>query len=190
MAEFFEQIVADYLTGKGYLTKLNVNYRKADGKQSGSDIDVLALHQKQHSVIVGDCKSWQKGFSGDWVWKLNPDAKGAEREKGYFKPIFQKEWAEGLARKVEEEFGTREFPYTIYCTKLDGPSEELKKQTVAGNPIDVVRLADIVQETVQRIQAKKDKSVEPTMLGRFVQLLLAAGIALEPNGMVEQLSPD
>ena len=37
MADFFEQVVADYLTEKGYVTKLNVNYRKPDGKQSGSD---------------------------------------------------------------------------------------------------------------------------------------------------------
>ena len=188
MAEFFEQIVADYLTEKGYLTKLNVNYRKADGKQSGSDIDVLALHRKQHSVIVGDCKSWQMGFSGDWM--LTSPTKGAERDKGYFKPIFRKEWAEGLARKVEEQFGTRDFTYTIYCTKLVGLSKELKKQTVAGNPIDVVQLADIVQDTVQRVKAKKDQSVEPTMLGRFVQLLLAARIELEPKGMAKQLSPD
>ena len=188
MAEFFEQIVADYLTEKGYVTKLNVNYRKADGKQSGSDIDVLALHQKQHSVIVGDCKSWQAGFSGDWM--LNHNTPAAERQRGYFKPVFQAEWAEGLASKVEEQFGTRDFTYTIYCTKLDGLSEELKKQTVAGNPIDVVRLADIVEETVQRIEAKKDKSVEPTMLGRFVQLLLAAGIGLEPKGTAKQLSRD
>ena len=67
MAGLFEQIVADYLTWKGYLTKLNVNYRKADGKQSGSDIDVLAVHGMNHTVIVGDCKSWQMGFSGDWM---------------------------------------------------------------------------------------------------------------------------
>ena len=71
MADLFEQIVADYLTGKGYLTKLNVNYRKADGKQSGSDIDVLAVHGKDHTVIVGDCKSWQAGFSGDWMLSCN-----------------------------------------------------------------------------------------------------------------------
>ena len=91
---------------------------------------------------------------------------------------------------MEEQFGTRDFTYTVYCTKLDGSSEELKKQTVAGNPIDVVGLADIVQETVQRVKAKKDKSVEPTTLGRFVQLLLAAGIALEQKGTAEQRSQD
>ena len=179
MAEFFEQIVADYLTEKGYLTKLNVNYRKADGKQSGSDIDVLALHQKQHSVIVGDCKSWQVGFSGDWI--LTSPSKAVDRERGYFKPVFQAEWAEGLARKVEEQLGTREFTYTIYCTKLDGPSDKFTKLTVAGNPIEVVELSNMVQDTAKRVAAKKDKSVEPTMLGRFVQLLLAAGIALHPN---------
>ena len=39
-------------------------------------------------------------------------------------------------------------------------------------------LADIVIETVQRVRDKKDKSVEPTTLGRFVQLLRAAKIDL------------
>jgi len=67
MADLFEQLVADYLTEDGYMTRLNVNYRKADGKQSGSDIDVLALHRRDHNVIVGDCKSWQDGFWADWM---------------------------------------------------------------------------------------------------------------------------
>lgn len=176
MVDLFEQIVADYLTGKGYLTKLNVNYRKADGKQSGSDIDVLAIHGKDHTVIVGDCKSWQVGFSGDWM--LTSKTKSAERDKGYFKAIFISEWAEGLARQVKKEIGTRKFTYTIYCTRLDGLSEQLKKRTVAGNRIEVVPLADIIRETVHRVKAKKNKSVEPTTLGRLVQLLLAARIDL------------
>ena len=176
MTDLFEQIVADYLTGKGYLTKLNVNYRKADGKQSGSDIDVLAIHGKDHSVIVGDCKSWQAGFSGDWM--LSSITQSAKRERGRFKAVFIPEWAKGLVHKVEEELGTRDFTYTIYCTWMDGSSEKLKKRTVAGNRIEVVTLADMIYETVQRVRAKKNQSVEPTTLGRLVQLLLAAGISL------------
>ncbi len=114
MADFFEQIVADYLTEKGYVTKLNVNYRKPDGKQSGSDIDVLALHGKDHKVVVGDCKSWQAGFSGDWMLDLDPASQLGKKERGYFKPVFDKEWAKGLVNQVEEEFGTREFTYTVF----------------------------------------------------------------------------
>ena len=49
MADLFEQLVADHLTEEGYLCKMNVNYRKADGKQSGSDIDVLAYAEKTAS---------------------------------------------------------------------------------------------------------------------------------------------
>ena len=176
MADLFEQIVADYLTEKGYLTKLNVNYRKADGRQSGSDIDVLALNGKDQTVIVGDCKSWQMGFSGDQM--LTSNTQSAKQYKGYFKAIFIPEWGEGLARQVEKEFGTREFTYTIYCTRPVGSSEQLKKHTVAGNRIEVVPLADIIRETVHRVKAKGNKSVEPTTLGRFVQLLLAARIDL------------
>ena len=176
MADLFEQIVSDYLTEKGYLTKLNVNYRRADGWQSGSDIDVLALHKLDYNVVVGECKSWQGGISGDKM--LDPNAKGAEQEKGYFKAIFDPEWEEGLARKVEEEFGTRKFTYTIFCTKLNGPSEQLKKRPVAGNRIEIVTLSEIVHETVERLKAKKNQSVEPTTLGRFVQLFIAAKIDL------------
>ncbi|MBI4201648.1 MAG: hypothetical protein HY532_00850 [Chloroflexi bacterium] len=176
MANLFEQIVADYLTEKGYLTKLNVNYRKKDGRQTGSDIDVLAFHPITKAVIVGDCKSGNWGFSGDWL--LGP-SKEVPRNQGYFKAIFRREWADGLAQKICDECGARDFTYTIYCTHLDGGFDEFKKRTVAGNPIEVVTLTDIIRETVQRIKNKPNKSVEPTMLGRFVQLLLNAKINIE-----------
>lgn len=169
MANLFEQIVADYLTGQGYLTKLNVNYRKADGKQTGSDIDVLAFHPMDRKVIVGDCKGVSWGLWGDWM--VTGKDYGADRERRSFKAIFESEWAEGLAAKVKEEFGTPEFTYTVFCTYKADTCEELLKRTVEGNPIKIVLLADVIRETVQRVQAKKDRSVEPTTLGRFAQLL-------------------
>ena len=190
MADLFEQLVADYLTEQGYLCKTNVNYRKADGKQSGSDIDVLALRQMPpHDVIVGDCKSWAYGFSGDWVLAGKNTAALANRE--YFKAIFQQVWEEGLALKVEQEFGTRQFTYVIYCTWKDGSCEQLEaREKVAGNPIRVVTLAEMIRDTVQRIRERKKKTraVEPTTLGRFVQLLDHAKIRFSneaPGGAVE-----
>ena len=90
----------------------------------------------------------------------------------------QAEWAQGLAQQVYHEFGTRKFTYVIYCTTARGYWEELLKRTVAGNPIEVVPLHDIIRETVQRVEGKKNKSVEPTTLGRMVQLLLASSIEL------------
>ena len=105
MADLFEQIVADYLTGKGYLTKLNVNYRKADGKQTGSDIDVLAFHPTKRKVIVGDCKSWQWGFAGDRV--LSSNSQDPRFNQEYFKAIFreggQKGWLARWKRSLEHE---------------------------------------------------------------------------------------
>ena len=175
MANLFEQIVADYLTGAGYLTKLNVNYRKEDGGQTGSDIDVLAFHPTTKKVVVGECQAGAEGFSGNWL--VRRDIKSPERIRGFFKPIFQREWATGLADKVEDEFGTRKFTYTIYCTHLDGEFNVLQEsQDVDGNPIEVVTLADSIHGTVQRIKSKPDASVEPTTLGRFVQLLHTARI--------------
>jgi hypothetical protein len=149
-------------------------------RQTGSDINVLAIHEKDHNVIVGDCKGVSWGFSGDWLLGAGNIV---ERNQGFFKAIFDQEWATGLANKVEEEFGTREFTYTIYCTYLDGGFEKLKNQKdVAGNHIEVVTLADIIRETVQRIKDKPDGSVEPTTLGRFVQLLRTDKIDLSLTG--------
>ena len=186
MADLFEQIVADYLTERGYLTKLNVNYRKYDGKGSGSDIDVLALHQKSHKVIVGECKSWQSGINFDWM--ITSETKGAKDTQDYFKPIFQDDWAKGLVDKVNEEFGTREFVYTIFCARTYGSSEKFVERTIDGNRIEILRLSDIVRETVQRIRDKKNQSVEPTTLGRFLQLQLAAGISLAADSSREEHS--
>ncbi|MDA1348689.1 MAG: hypothetical protein O3A47_07465 [Chloroflexi bacterium] len=178
MADLFEQFVSDYLTENGYLTKLNVGYCKADGKGSNSDIDVLAMHGKNQDVIVGDCKSWQGGFSGDWI--LESSTAGAERERGYFKPVFREECAQGLKKRVNEEFGVSDFVYKIFCARRFGGFERLTgERTVAGNPIEVVTLQDIVTQTVQRVKAKPNQSVEPTTLGRMVQLLLAADVRLE-----------
>ena len=181
MADLFEQLVADYLTEEGYLTRLNVNYRKADGKQSGSYIDVLALHRKDHRVIVGDCKSWQDGFWADWMLgKLEDNNSSEQRQRDRFKAIFDPRWAEGLATKVEKELGTPRFTYVIYCTRRRGESQRLLEieRTVAGNPIKVVTLADMVRKTAERLDDKSDESVELTTLGRFVQLLRAAKIDL------------
>ncbi|MCH7705552.1 MAG: hypothetical protein IIB33_00700 [Chloroflexi bacterium] len=176
MAEFFEQLVADYLTGKGYITKLNVNYRKADGKGSGSDIDVLALHGQTHEVIVGDCKAWQGGVWGDWM--LDRTVTSTEWQRNHFKAIFKPEWAEGLAKQVETEFGTRKFTYMVFCAKAKGSWEQLRKLKVAGNPIEVVQLHEMIRETATRVMHKGNKSVEPTTLGRMVQLMQAADIEL------------
>ena len=179
MADLFEQLVSDYLTEEGYLTRLSVNYRKADGKQTGSDIDVLARRMRPpHDIIVGDCKSWQEGFWADWM--LTGDRGGRDRQRDRFKAIFIPEWEQGLAMKVEKEFETPEFTYVIFCTQRRGESQRLLEieQTVAGNPIKVVTLGEMVRKTVARLREKSDESVEPTTLGRLAQLLLAAEINL------------
>jgi len=80
--------------------------------------------------------------------------------------------------KVESEFGTPDFTYVIYCAWLGGSSERLRARTVAGNPIKVVTLAEIISDTQDRVRAKPNRSVEPTTLGRFVQLQNAARINL------------
>ena len=180
MPDLFEQLVGDYLTEKGYLCKFNVNYRKIDGKQTGSDIDVLAKRQKApHDVIVGDCKSWVGGFWGDWLLK-EPPTTSSLRERGRFKALFQKEWAEGLAAKVKTEFGTEKFTYTIYCARLRDASSALRNLKVEGNPVRVVTLDQMIRETEQRLidRSEQTNSVEPTTLGRFVQLMRHAGIKL------------
>ena len=181
MPDLFEQLVGDYLTEKGYLCKFNVNYRKADNKQTGSDIDVLARRQKRpHKILVGDCKSWGEGLWGDWMLQ-EPPKPAILRQQDRFKPLFRQEWADGLAAKIKTEFGTERFIYTIYCARLRGQSRDLRKLRIGGNPVRVVTLAEMVSETEQRLveRSKQTDSVEPTTLGRFVQLMRHAGIKLE-----------
>lgn len=105
----------------------------------------------------------------------------ARRVQGYFKAIFKTEWEEGLVKKVNEEFGTKKFTYMIYCTWRAGDDDQLRARTIAGNRITIVTLKDIFKRTVQRINDKPDKSVEPTTLSRFVQLVKATGMELTPN---------
>ena len=116
------------------------------------------------------------GLWGDWIVEGN--TKGAKRERQYFKAVFQPEWAEGLANKIMEEFGTQRFTYIIYCARKDGPLGKLESLTVADNPVKVVDFASIIQQTVERIGRKTTGSVEPTTLGRFIQLLRHARVTV------------
>ena len=176
MPDLFEQLVGDYLTGKGYLCNFNVSYRKADGRGAGSDIDVLAMRQPPpHDVIVGECKSWEVGVRGQRMVD-NP----AHTDRRYFKPLFEEEWADGLAAKVREEFGQKKgSTYVIYCARLRDDGDALRKRRVAGNRVQVVTLDEMIRDTNQRLDDKQNHSVEPTTLGRFVQLMRHAGIKLE-----------
>ena len=180
MPDLFEQLVGDYLTAKGYLCKFNVNYRKADGRQSGSDIDVLAKRLKRpHDVVVGDCKSWVDGVWTDWT--AAGLTKSAKDQQYYFKAIFDGQWSEGLKRKVQEECGTSRFTYVVYCARLRDSGQAFRNRSVAGNPIQVVTLAEIVREAQSDLEkkSKHTNAVEPTTLSRFVQLMRHAGIKLE-----------
>ena len=180
MPDLFEQLVGDYLAEDGYLCKFNVNYRKADNKQTGSDIDVLARRQKRpHKILVGDCKSWGEGLWGDWMLQ-EPPKPAILRQQDRFKPLFRQEWADGLAAKIKTEFGTERFIYTIYCARLRGESSALRKLRIGGNFVRIVTLAQMVRETEQRLVKRSEEtdSVEPTTLGRFVQLMRHAGIKL------------
>ena len=90
---------------------------RVDGPQSVSDIDVLAMRRREpHDVIVADCKSWAGGLWGDWL--LDDNSKSGVRERQYFKAPFQPEWQAGLIAKVQEELGTDEFVYRIFCTRV------------------------------------------------------------------------
>lgn len=188
MADLFEQLVADYLTEKGYLCMLNVPYRKADGKQSASDIDVLARNRKPpFDVIVADCKSWADGFWGDWL--VDDKSKSGVSQRQYFKALFEEQWQVGLLSKVQEEMATTEFVYTIFCTRIRSNANyegvtKLTQRTVGENPIRVITLAEMLQETDGRLveRSKTTDAVEPTTLGRFVQLIRHSQVRIEYSG--------
>ena len=54
LADFYEQMVKEYLEQQGYTAKLRVRFFKTRGY---SDIDVLAINLADGKIIIGEVKA-------------------------------------------------------------------------------------------------------------------------------------
>ena len=112
--DILEQLVDDYLQGKGYFTCHNVkflprkNHPQANPKKDSnhSDIDVIGfnpLEKGPDRVWVVSCKSWQQGLKIESKLKEIKGKKiagGREAWKG-FRELIEPKWSEALIPQLK-----------------------------------------------------------------------------------------
>ena len=167
-----------------------------------SDIDILAVSNIKKGldkVLAVTCKSWQDGFKCKyWIKELENEATYNERSSDfkprekwkYFRELVSDKWMEAFIDKIEGETGQRDFTYIIALTKISGPEEDRKlieKSEILVNrfkakrskvKVKMLTLKEIIDDYSIRIKDKKTTSLEPTDVGRLLQLINAAGLEI------------
>jgi len=194
--DILEQLVDDYLQSRGYFTRHNLKFRprhdhpQFDSKQDSnhSDIDVVGLNPCREGadrVWAVSCKSWQEGF--DVAAKLDELEKnkirGGRETWRLFRELVNPKWAEAFRAEIRNATGQDQFTYVTAVTHLKGDRKMWENhskfgQNLAGNPIRMISLPEMVEE----LQQHMTRTVVPSQLGRTVQLLRAAGAKIEWPG--------
>jgi hypothetical protein len=187
--DILEQLVDDYLMFNGYFTIHNVKFRPCATHQeyvknqdsSFSDVDVVGFNPLLKGcdrTWVVSCKSWQAGFdpAGN-IAKIDSDEiiHGRPRWKS-FRELAKPKWGHGLIAKVQELTGSTQFTYLTAVTKLKGDArawEEHRpfKKNLRGNPIRILTL----QEMLNDLYKKADKTLASSEIGRLLQVIKASG---------------
>lgn len=188
--DILEQLVDDYLQFKGYFTRTNVKFRPRKDHpdfdrltdSNHSDIDVLGFHPQlsgPDAVWAVSCKSWQAGFSvTSKLTEIEQDKTRSGRKVWKaFRELVQPKWSEAFREKVRDLTGRIEFTYVTAVTRLKGRREDWQdhtrfKASMAGNPLRLVALEDLLAEMVPTLST----TVSSSQLGRTLQLLKAAGV--------------
>lgn len=172
-----------------------------------SDIDVLAYSAKNptpDNVHIISCKSWQSGVSLKRLYNIiNSEAEYKDKSKAIsqkreewksFRELVSDKWIKAFVDKIEEETGQRNFTYKIAVTKLKDSkdnyrskienSDKIKQRFQKNNSeisIKFIEFKEIIKQTLNRLQSKETTTVEMTEVGRFIQLIKAAGIDVALN---------
>lgn len=203
--DILEQLVDSYFLRKpATFTKHNVKYRPDLSKMEvyekkkysvHSDIDVIAIHvneKEQRRVSIVSCKSWQNGFDVDYFFENLSDINKHSVKVGTgpiwkkFRELVDIRWAKGFRDAVFQETGSYDFTYYIAVTKLTKTSkindfqecpfflENLKESFENKVVIKFLSLDKMMKEIFKEEHSTK---VESTEIGRFIQLIKAAGIS-------------
>lgn len=164
-----------------------------------SDIDVLAIHlneENEKKVSVVSCKSWQDGFDIDLYYNHLIDEEKRNVKKGTgpiwkrFRELVEPNWAKAFREKIYEETNSYDFTYYIAVTKITKKSkiEDFENCDTFLNllsdngknkvKIKFLTLGDIVSEIMNE---NSNTTVESTEIGRFLQLIKAAGLKFQPT---------
>jgi hypothetical protein len=162
-----------------------------------SDIDVIAVHlnekfEKRVSVI--SCKSWQDGFDVDFYFEhLNDKEKrnirvGTGEVWKKFRELVDPIWAKAFRDKVYEETNSYDFTYFIAITKLKKQKckqlDNFKNcdfflNNLSDNGSYKVKIEFLELESMLSaiMNEKQNTTIEATEIGRFLQLIKAAGLS-------------
>jgi hypothetical protein len=201
--DILEELVDGYLLRQpAVFTKHNVKYRpdqttieKADKKKFSvhSDIDVLGVNVKNGKVFAVSCKSWQNGMDlKKYLALLANPAKQSTIRSGRevwkaFRELCHPIWARAFREKIYEETGSKRFTYIIAVTKLVNAD---LAEAFTANPyflshlngdgeyevnIQLLTLAEMISAINDD---RNSTTVEATEIGRFLQLVGAAGLVI------------
>lgn len=202
--DILEQLVDSYFLRKpATFTKHNVKFRpdltglSTEEKRKysvHSDIDVIAVQFKEtgeKDVSIISCKSWQTGFDVRFFYENLSNLNNHTIKVGAgpiwkkFRELVDEKWAKGFRDAVFRETGTYDFTYYIAVTKLINENraddfkkctlfiQNLKESVTSKVQIEFITLEKMIKEIFAEENSTK---VESTEIGRFIQLLKAAGI--------------
>lgn len=164
-----------------------------------SDIDVLAVHlneENEKKVSVISCKSWQEGFDIDFFYNHLIDEEKRKVRVGTsdawkkFRELVEPTWAKAFREKVYAETNSFDFTYYIAITKIkrnkgnkieDFKNCQLFLDNLSDNGKHKVKIEFITLEKMlsEILNEEKNTTIEATEIGRFLQLVKAAGLKLE-----------
>lgn len=163
-----------------------------------SDIDVLAIHLNKinhHKVSVVSCKSWQAGFDIDYFYEHLIDEVKRTKRVGTgdawkkFRELVEPNWAKAFREKIYSETNSNDFTYYIAVTKIknkkgkyiqDFKDCELFLNNLSDNGKHNVKIEFLTLEKIidEIFNEKIDTTLEATEIGRFLQLIKAAGLKI------------
>jgi hypothetical protein len=181
----------------------NLSRRDKSRYTVSSDIDLLAIHLdkvKENKVSVVSCKSWQSGFDIDFFFDHLSDIEKQKVRVGTsdawkkFRELVEPMWAKAFRDAIYRETKSHDFTYYIAITKIrknkDKKIENFRRCDLFLNnlsdngkhkvKIDFLPLEKIIN---QIFGEEQNTTLEATEIGRFTQLMRAAGIGLSKTAL-------
>ena len=132
LADFYEQMVKEYLEQQGFTVRLRVRFFKTRGY---SDIDVLAINLTEGRAIVGEVKA------------ASLTNKRIDNEKNDFDDP-------KLQDKVKELIGDKPYSKYIFCWSVE---ESTKKYALEKHQITVIQFWEIINYFIERVRKSRKK---------------------------------
>ena len=188
--DILEQIVEEYLIGKGYFVQHNLKFRPrkdhpdfvTDKDSNHSDIDVIGFNPKLNDpekIMAVSCKSWQSGFNPRAELEAILGDKTLRGRKAWrsFREICDPKWSDAYLSAIEDATGSKVFTYVLAVAKLKGDptvweSYQPFSEAINGNPIKIITFKEMVDD----IRCGMTTTLAGTEVGRLLQMFKASGM--------------